>query len=413
MHKKLFLIQAVEAKHRGGLLGAHYDCFVEWMRERGYARETMRYNVQRVTHFGKYLQQRGIHCIRKLEGHEGERLLTQYEKYWKGRGHWCRNRGLRLYIRSLETSGVIKTSGSNEAALSPEVEEYVEFLYEQKGLAKNTIRYHRDWTEKFLKSLGAQKEGYAWDTLSITDIDRFIEQEGTRQKRTTHQLLVGCLKSFVRFLYQAEKIPVDLSSAMTRPRCYKLGSLPHVLDWSEVKRLLQSVDRSTQVGRQHYGILILLTTYGLRAGEVAGLRLEDIDWKNERVSIRPGKTGRELCLPLMPEVSKAILSYLKYARPTSKFRELFLITCAPWTPITSSHVGYVVRRHMGLAKLNSPKRGPHLLRHSVATRLIRQGASLKEIGDLYGHQVPESTHIYTKTATENLREVALEAPEVT
>lgn len=412
MHQKLFPRHAVEAKHRAGLLGAHYDCFVEWMQEHGYARETMRYHVQRVTHFGKYLKRRGIHCIHKLEGPEGERLLTNYEQYWKRRGHWGRNHGLRLYIRSLEDSGVIKRSRTNKAASSPEVTEYLEFLKEQKGLAQNTIRYHRDWMAKFLKFLDYQKEGFSWNALSIVDIDRFLRQEGTTQKRSTHQLFVSCLRSFVRFLYQSEKVPVDLSSRITAPRIYKLESLPQVLAWSEINRILESVDRSTTVGRQHYAILILLTTYGLRAGEVAGLRLQDIDWRTESLRIRAGKTGRELHLPLMPEVGKAIISYLKSARPESKFREIFLLTCAPWTPITSNNVGYVVRRHIDLAKLNPPRRGPHILRHSMATRLIRQGASLKEIGDLYGHRVPESTHIYTKTATENLREVALQAPKI-
>lgn len=412
MNEKLFPKKAVEEKHREGLLGKYYDCFVEWMHKQGYARETMRYNVQRVTHFGRYLKKRGIHCIHKLEGRVGERLLEIYEKYWKRRGHCNRNRGLRLYVRSLEEFGVIKRSASDKAPLPPELQEYVEFLQEQKGLADNTIRYHRDWMSKFLKYLGCGRKGFSWNALSITDIDKFIEQEGAIQKRTTHQLLVGCLRSFVRFLYHSERVAVDLSGAITSSRCYKMESLPQVLEWEEVRNILQSVDRSTKVGLQQYAIFILLTTYGLRASEIAGLKLEDIDWKNKRIRIRPGKTRRELYLPLMPEVGEAIINYLKSARPKSKFREILLITCAPWSPITSGNIGYVVRRHIELAKLNPLKRGPHLLRHSLATHLIRKGATLKEIGDLYGHQLPDSTYIYTKTAIDNLREVALEAPEV-
>ena len=412
MHKKLFIKQLVETKHRGGLLGSHYDCFVGWMLEHGYSRETMRYHVQRVTHFGKYLKRRGIHNINKLEGSEGEKLLDSYEKYWRKRGHCGRNRGLRLYIRSLENAGILSNLSSKEIILFPDVEEYVKFLYQQKGLAENTIRYHKDWMEKFLQWVESQKGRCQWDDLSIADIDNFIEFEGANQKRTTHQLFISCLKRFLRFLYQSGKAPTDLSGAVTKPRCYKLESLPRVLEWSEVKKILHSIDRSTTVGRQHYGILMLLTTYGLRAGEVAGLKLEDVDWKNGIVRIKPGKTGKELLLPLMPDVAKAIISYLKYARPKSKFRDIFLLTCAPWTPITSSNIGYVVRRHIDLAKLSPPMRGPHLLRHSVATFLIRNGATLKEIGDLYGHQSQESTRIYTKTATENLREVALDVPEV-
>ena len=173
-----------------------------------------------------------------------------------------------------------------------------------------------------------------------------------------------------------------------------------------------SVDLSTKAGPQHYAILQLLTTYGLRAGEIAQLRLDNIDWRKETIHIAPGKTGKDLWLPLTAGVGKAILRYLKDRRPPSKYREIFLLTCAPWTPLKSGNIGYVVNRHIKLAGLNLPRGGPHLLRHSFATRLVRAGASLKEIGDLLGHRDPESTHTYTKTATERLREVALEMPEI-
>jgi len=191
-----------------------------------------------------------------------------------------------------------------------------------------------------------------------------------------------------------------------------MESLPRVLNWDEVKKILHSVDLSLKIGLQHYAILILLTTYGLRAGEVAQIKLDDINWRKETIHISQKKSGRDLWLPLTPQVGKAILNYLKRGRPPSKHREIFLLTCAPWNPLTSSNIAYVVRRHIKLAELDAPHRGPHIIRHSFATHLIREGVPLKEIGDMLGHRSPESTHIYTKTATENLREVALEVPEV-
>jgi site-specific recombinase XerD len=144
---------------------------------------------------------------------------------------------------------------------------------------------------------------------------------------------------------------------------------------------------------------------------VANLKLEDIDWRKETIFIAQGKTGQDLWLPLTPKVGNAIIQYLKRARPHSKYRELFLLTKAPWTPITRRNIGYIVNRYIQLTGLSPSQRGPHLLRHSFATNLIRRGVQLKEIGDMLGHRDLNSTHLYTKTAVENLREVALEVPE--
>lgn len=188
--------------------------------------------------------------------------------------------------------------------------------------------------------------------------------------------------------------------------------MPRVLDWDEVQKIVNSVHRSTRNGPQYYAILVLLTTYGLRAGEVAQLKLEDIDWRRKAIHIVPRKSGKDLYLPLTHGVAQAILDYLRHRRFPSKYRQVFLLTRAPWRSLTRQNIAYVVNRHIELAGLESPRGGSHLLRHSFATHLIRKGASLKQIGDLLGHRTLESTHIYTKTATEHLREVALEVPEV-
>lgn len=185
-----------------------------------------------------------------------------------------------------------------------------------------------------------------------------------------------------------------------------------MLTWSEVQKILDSVDRSVKTGLQHYAVLILLATYGLRAGEVTHLKLEDINWREDTIHIPSRKMGKDLWLPLTPQVGKAILEYLKHGRPPSKYHNVFLLTRAPWTPLDRNNIAYVVNRHIQLAGLKPPRHGAHLLRHSFATHLIRAGVPLKHIGDMLGHRNPESTHIYTKTATEQLRQVALEVPEV-
>lgn len=412
MHNKIFPSAAIEAKHLGRLLGAHFDCFLDWMKRYGYSCGTMRSYIRGVIHFGQYLRRRDIHSIHQLEGVAGKKLLADYRCYCKRRGCWRRIFGPKLYLKALVDAGVIVSVISENSLLLYETQQYVIFLRNQRCLSESTITTHIHWVEKFLQFIGCQKCTSSMPTFGIADVDRFIEQEGHRLKPGTQLSLATVLRSFLRFLYQLGKLTVDLSCLVTSPRCYRLSSLPQVLRWSEVQKILGSVDCSTSNGIRHYAILILLATYGLRAGEVAQLKLEDIDWRKGTIHITPRKMGKDLWLPLTSQVGKALIKYLKHGRPTSKYRQIFLFSRAPWSPINQKNIGYVVGRYIRLAGLKPPRHGSHLLRHSFATHLIRAGVPLKQISDMLGHCSPESTCIYTKNATEQLREVALEVPEI-
>ncbi len=410
MHAKIFRRPNAEARHRSGLFGEHFDCFNNWMQEHGYALGSMKNNIFRATNFGEYLKKRGIRTVHAIEGEKGQKFLRDYRRYCKTKGHIYKSKSIGIYLQALQDIGVLKAPAIS--TLFNETKIYKSFLKERKGLTPSTIRYRVDSAEKFLRFLGCRSNDLSLPDFGIAEVDRFIEGEGARLSRTTNQLLAGSMRCFLRFLHQSGKLDSDLSRLVTSPRCYKLESLPRVLDRGEIKKILRSVDMSTKSGLRHYAILLLLTTYGLRASEVARLNLEDIDWRKETIHIAQSKTGKDLWLPLVPRVGNAIVAYLKRARPSSRHRQVFLLTCAPWKPLTSSNIGYTVRQHVRLAGIDAPHSGPHMLRHSFATDLMRRGVSLKQIGDLLGHRLPESTHIYTKTATDKLREVALEVPEV-
>ena len=409
MHDKIFQCPVIEAKHRTGLLGTYFDHFVTSMQGNGYLKETICSNVQKITHFGQYLYQRGIRSIHQLEGIEGKKLLDAYRDYCKRRGLGHRSYGLKFYLQALKNANVISNLTFGHSLLLPLTKQFLAFLRNQNDLSEGTIRRHIWWVEKFLQFSGYWKD---ISSIGIIDIDRFIEQETIRLKHAPHRSFAHALRSFVRFLYHSGKIHTDFSYLIVTPRRYKLQFLPTVLPWSDVQKILNSVDRSTKTGLQHYAILLLLTTYGLRAGEVAQLKLEDINWKNETIHIVRRKMGKDLWLPLTPQVGNTILKYLKRGRPISKYREVFICIRAPLTPLNTVNITYVVNRYIQLAGLNPSRRGAHTLRHSFATHLIRQGVSLKQISDMLGHRNLESTHIYTKTAIERLREVALEIPEV-
>jgi site-specific recombinase XerD len=394
------------------LFGDHLDCFLNWMEMHGYSWKTTKSYVCQVARLGRYLKKKGICSIGELEEEPGRKLLIDYKRYWKTRGCYHRNFGPRLYFLALEEAGVLSISPPKDSHLFHETKLYAAFLDSQKGLSESTILRHIRFTEKFLKFLGCQKDALTIPGFGIADLDNFIKHEGIRLGRTSQQLVAATLRGFVSFLYQSGKIGTDLSYFITSPRCYKLESLPRPLSWDDVGRLLQSVDLSTKSGARDCAILTLLISYGLRSGEVARLRLEDIDWRKETIHIARQKNGRDLWLPLIPQVAEALIRYLKHGRPSSKYREIFLLARAPWTPITGQDIGEVVRRKIQLTGLTPSSQGAHILRHSFATHLHRKGASLKEVGDMLGHKTPQSTHVYTKTATDHLRDVALEVPEV-
>jgi len=199
------------------------------------------------------------------------------------------------------------------------------------------------------------------------------------------------------------------------PIKYELRTLPDILRWPDVHKAISGINKYSKLGKRNYAMVLLLSTYGLRSGEIARLKLDDIDWRNETIHITHRKAGKDLLLPLIPQVGKAILQYLKKGRPPSKYRELFLHVKSPIMPFTTATVGKTVKLMLLSSGIKLPqniKKGPHLLRHSFATHMANKGASLKQIGDILGHQNPKSTCVYTKTSIVQLKEVALEVPEV-
>ena len=256
MPETIFPKAAIEAKHRSGVLGAHYDCYLSWMRE-GYSISTMRAKIQSVTLLGEYLQQRGIQSLEQLQEETAQQLLAAYRQHWRARGAWRRSSTPQLCIRALTEPGLLTDANGTDPPTFSEVNHYATYLSNQKGLSNSTIGYHRYWTERFLRFLECPQEASSLPPFGIADVDRFIEQEGARLQCGTQQLLAGVLRSFLRFLYLSGELSADLSSLVASPRRYKLQSLPGVLNWQDVQKIIDTVDRSTRVGRQHYAILLL------------------------------------------------------------------------------------------------------------------------------------------------------------
>jgi integrase len=179
-----------------------------------------------------------------------------------------------------------------------------------------------------------------------------------------------------------------------------------------VQALLRAVDRTTSKGLRDYAMLLLVATYGLRAGEVAALRLDDIAWRAREIRMPRPKVGTSISLPLTDEVASALLDYLRDGRPASVERAVFLRVRAPAGPVLASVVSNVFDVWASRAGIVLPagRAGPYCMRHAVAMQLLRQGAALKSIGDLLGHRSVESTSVYLRLHLDDLRGVALPLP---
>jgi site-specific recombinase XerD len=250
-------------------------------------------------------------------------------------------------------------------------------------------------------------------TVTIDDLDLYVAKRAVALRRNSTAEMVATLRSVLRYLHEHGPLARDLASLMRGPTIYALEGIPSTIRPEDVQRALAALkqDRSP-TGRRDYAIWMLLTTYGLRGGEIKALQLSDIDWRHERLRIRHGKTGAYSELPLLRQPANALLDYLRHGRPATTARTVFLRAQAPYRPLSyGTHLhGVVSRRLAAVGVVPTGKHGSHALRHARAVSLLRGGVSLKVIGDVLGHRSAQSTAAYLKLATEDLRSVALDLP---
>ncbi len=224
--------------------------------------------------------------------------------------------------------------------------------------------------------------------------------------RTLRTWVTECGDSGDRILFPR----LDLAAAVPAVANWSMSSIPRAIPADQVRQLLASIDRGTPAGCRDYAILLLLARLGLRSGEVASLELDNIDWNVGQLSVR-GKSGQRTELPLSAEVGEAITTYLRRGRPQSASRRVFLRVKAPIRGFRgASGVGSIVHHRLQRAGIDAPTHGAHQFRHGLATQMLRQGASLDEIGEVLGHHNPQTTTIYTKVDLDALRTLALPWP---
>ena len=288
--------------------------------------------------------------------------------------------------------------------------EYEAWLREERGLASASIAALMWEARNFLRWQFDRAGAASLETLSIVDIDLYMDMRAPGLRRKSLADVAERLRSVVRHLHRTGRIPTDLTPHIIGPMLYAYEDVPSTLERSQIAAVLATTqeDRSPR-GLRDYAILQLLATYGLREGEICRLRLDDVDWRAESLRICHTKTNAYSYMPLMVTVGEALLDYLRLGRPQVEVREIFVRSCAPYIAMTNLY-GMIRGRLAAAGVVPAGKRGPHVFRHARAVEMLRASVPQKIIGDVLGHRSTESTNTYLKLATDDLRAVALEVP---
>jgi integrase/recombinase XerD len=288
----------------------------------------------------------------------------------------------------------------------PQLEEYCRWALEERGFTTATVQQSRWHMTYFLTWCTSRGRGVA--DVTINDIDAyFVAQSRRRWCRRTINTVAKILRMFFRFAAKQNWTRRDLSIAIQAPRIYAMEELPAGVDWQDVGRLFATLEANDPKDIRDRPILMLMAVYGLRSSEVAGLRLEHLDWDRELLRVRRNKRRGTQDYPMLPLLSDALIVYLKTVRHRpSEHREVFLSFVPPFRPISTSGLYTMVSRRLRAQRVRTAHHGPHSLRHACAMRLVAEGLSLKEIGDHLGHRSTRSTRIYAKVDLAGLREVA-------
>jgi integrase/recombinase XerD len=273
------------------------------------------------------------------------------------------------------------------------IERYSVYLLMQRGLAASSVRNYVGVARVFLSDRERVRGGLALAELDSATVSGFVPRESGRSSVGTAKCMVTRLRALLRFLHLEGEIERDLAGAVPSVASWRLASLVKALDARSVARLLASCDRRTRIGRRDFAILALLSRLGLRAGEVAALRLSDVDWRAGEVLIR-GKGGSQERLPLPADVGDTLARWLARGRPRSELAFVFTRVRAPLGGLSAGAVSQIVRRACRRAGL--PIVGAHRLRHTAATEMLRAGGSLTEVGQVLRHRGRDVTSIYAK-----------------
>lgn len=358
-----------------------------------------------------------VSLVRLLDLREGDRpdmarIEAAAEQWSLPGGRRCRQparaearqRFVSHAVRWLRFVNLLEEPCKARHAHTSEVAVFAAWMRTDRGWSEETIRGCCSTVDCFFDWL--DERGVALDSVAMTDIDQAVARWHARDySRVTIHNYSQRLRTFFRFAERQGWCTPGMADGIMPSRFHRGETVSKGLTRDEVLRLLSTSEGNRAVDRRDRAILMVLIAYGLRAGEVAGLRLDDLDWTQETLQVRSPKPGRTHHYPLSRGVGQTILRYIRNVRPRCPERALFLTLNAPVRPMTRAAIGHVVSSRLDRLGIVGKRRGPHALRHATAQHLLDQGLSMKEVGDYLGHRSVSATSAYAKVQLGTLREV--------
>ena len=412
MLSEFFESQARIQALRNGPAGAMFEGFARALSQVGYAEITARRHLRAAEHLTFWTARKGI-PVGTLTG----QVLDQFGHHLRrcrcpGYGHTSSLNvilGARLFLKHLQQAGVIKIPVVESPVHGPPLlTAFCQWMREQRATSEATLDNYGIHIRELLERLG--EEPGRFDARSLRE---FVMDSSQKRGWAAAKTRTTALRMFLRFLIAEGKCAVGLDAAIPVLAHWRLAPLPRYLQEEEVERLITSCDLASPVGRRDRAILLLLARLALRAGDIVRLGLRDIDWNGAWIHVC-GKGRRHTRLPLTQEVGQALVAYLEDGRPRTDADAVFVRCRAPFIAFRSHcAVSVIVDRALRRAGVTRPSRGAaHLLRHSLATSMLRHGASLQDIATLLRHRSIETTQIYAKVDVTALRKIAQPWPEV-
>jgi site-specific recombinase XerD len=397
--------------------------YLQYLKAHGYAARTLSFRLKHLRALQRFLARRAMNSLEEF----GQQHVAPFLRYWVDYQPWAKTSlglerpsrftphhhiavqySLRCFLRWAHASGRLHHNPFPVRApvrgpyRLPHVAEYLHFVKEHKGLAENSLVQIELFVRRLDQFLRAHQVS-DWRQLHVQHLDRFVRQEAAHNIGRIHRIH-SILRGLLRYLFTLGYLERDWAAALRSPPDYRLARTPRALAPAQVLRILASIDRRALGGKRDLAIVLLAASLGVRASEIAGLRLEDLDWKQGVARFIQPKNRHLLHLPLSWPLVKALADYLKNERPRpSPYRHVFLGRTAPSRPLSPRTVSSLIARRMRQAGI--PASG-HQLRHAFASELLRLGTPFSTLQELLGHTQISSTQVYTKIDLGQLREVA-------
>lgn len=290
------------------------------------------------------------------------------------------------------------------------LERYRRYLVQRRGLSAGSAEGYVWFNRRFLHDIAFTTPD-DFTRLTQADIVGYVERHAHDGSPATAKILCARLRSLLRYVHVEGYVAHDLATCVPSVKRWRFASLPTSLSAKQLRQVFESCDRSSAVGRRDYAVLMMLARLGLRANEVATLTLDDIDWRSGLFHIQ-GKGRQRATMPLPSDIGSALADYLRHGRPASDTRRVFLRSCPPYVGFpTAQGIRDIARRALKRAGVSGlAHHGSHVLRHSLATALLRSGATLTQIGQVLRHRHHDTTRIYAKIDLASLRPLALAWP---